>query len=160
MPLSGVDPRRLGDYKLYPLPEPTSIAPLQSKQVQFIYRAGVPLQSSMQLPVLPPMRRKVPARCRLRLSIVSTTTREKGLGVPLPAGFVGRAGAGPTGEPVFLGSGSAGDNAIRLPIDIETGLAMDVDVAYDIAEEKQVKNHHRRRRVTAPSRSLMRNPLR
>ena len=35
------DPRVLGDYKLYPLPEPTGLAAMETKEVQFLNARGM-----------------------------------------------------------------------------------------------------------------------
>ena len=39
-----IDARTLGDYKLYPLPEPTTVAAQQTKQIQFLDQSGVPFE--------------------------------------------------------------------------------------------------------------------
>ena len=39
-----IDPRKLDDYKLYPLPEPTTLAAQQTKQVQFLDQSAIPFE--------------------------------------------------------------------------------------------------------------------
>ena len=115
----------LGDYKLYPLPEPVTVAARQTKQIQFVYRPDVTFERVYQYSVYGDAAdRNQKTEVILRLHNRS----EDGLGKPLPAGGVSVFETPPDGFPVFAGRDSIGDMAENLPIEIKTGRAMDVPV--------------------------------
>jgi hypothetical protein len=117
----------LGDYKLYTLPEPTTVASRQTKQIQFLEQRRVPFErlyvfrydgdehdeGELQ-----------PATALLRLR----NEAKAGLGKPLPAGAVTVMQAAAGGAPVLSGQWRIRDIAVGLPVEIELGRAMDVQV--------------------------------
>jgi hypothetical protein len=121
----------LGDYKLYPLPEPVTVAARQTKQIQFVYRPNVTFERVYQYSVYgEAVDRNEKADVVLRLH----NRVEDGLGKPLPAGGVSVFETAPDGPPVFTGQDSIGDMAENLPIEIKTGHAMDVPVDARVTE--------------------------
>jgi len=132
----------LGDYKLYTLPEPTTVAARQTKQVLFLdetairferiyaYRlyAGAGKVSEEDIPDA--------ADIVLRLQ----NTREAGLGKPLPSGVFAVMEADAAGRPILAGEHRAErDTPVGLPLELTIGRAMDVTVSPRVvsnAEEK------------------------
>jgi hypothetical protein len=122
----------LGDYKLYPLPEPVTVAARQTKQIQFVYRPEVKFERVYRYSVdgsSPDPRQKTEVVLRLR------NRTEDGLGKPLPAGGVSIFETTPDGSPIFAGEDSIRDMAENLPIEIKTGRAMDVSVEARVTDD-------------------------
>lgn len=140
--------RELADYKLYAVPEPTTIAARQSKQIQFLSQADVPFQriylfkvdeASMSASNLAPQS----ATTLLRLE----NKESAGLGKPLPRGVVsvmetGRAGA------VLAGQDRLDDTPVGLPIELELGQAMDVWVEPRVTQDETIESDHHEQRVS------------
>jgi hypothetical protein len=126
-----IQAQALGDYKLYPLPEPVTVAARQTKQIQFLYRPDVTFERVYQYSVYGDTAdRNQKTEVILRLH----NRTEDGLGKPLPAGGVSVFETTPDGSPVFTGEDSIGDMAENLPIEIKTGHAMDVPVEARVIE--------------------------
>jgi hypothetical protein len=115
----------LGDYKIYTLPEPTTVAARQTKQVRFldqpsvtydrVYRATAQADSDSE-PVAPTLLLRV------------RNDRRSGLGLALPGGGVSLIETS-DGRPLFAGQARFEDKAIGLPVELEIGEAMGVSVA-------------------------------
>jgi hypothetical protein len=132
--------RELGDYKLYAVPEPTTIAARQSKQVSFLSQAHVPFTRVYMFKVdedslteendLQPRR----ATTLLRLQ----NKESDGLGKPLPRGIVSVMEAGEGGA-MLAGQDRLDDTPVGLPIEIELGTAMDVWIEPRVTEERRIE---------------------
>lgn len=140
--------RELGDYKLYALPEPTTIAARQSKQVQFLSQADVPFQrvymfevdeESMSESEFAPQ----PATTLLRLE----NKESEGLGKPLPRGVVSVVETGGAGA-VLAGQDRLDDTPVGLPIELELGQAMDVWVEPRVTDDETIASDHYEQRVS------------
>ena len=120
------DPRQLGDYKLYRLPEPTDFAADQSKQVQFLEQTKVPFERiyTYVVDAYGGASEDEAATTMLRLH----NDKAGGLGKPLPNGTVSVMAPAPGGNPVLLGQHNIRDTPSGLPIEIETGRAVGVRV--------------------------------
>ena len=115
----------LGDYKIYTLPEPTTVAARQTKQVRFldqpsvtydrVYRATAQADSDPE-PVAP------------TLLLRARNDRRAGLGLALPGGGVSLIETS-EGRPLFAGQARFEDKAVGLPVELEMGEAMGVSVA-------------------------------
>ncbi len=138
---------QLGDYKLYTLAEPTTVAARQTKQVLFLSRPAARFQTvyahdvaSFEWPWAPP----IPARILLRLE----NRASEGLGAPLPAGgfSIRRRHAG--GE-LFVGDYRlAGDVPVGEPFEIAAGEASDVTISQrTISDTGALKDGLARRRL-------------
>jgi hypothetical protein len=117
----------LGDYKLYTLPEPTTVASHQTKQVQFLEERRVPFERLYVFRYDGDEHGEgelEPATALLRLK---NETRA-GLGKPLPAGAVTVMEPAPGGMLVLAGQWRIRDIAVGLPVELELGRAMDVRV--------------------------------
>ncbi len=128
-----IEAQALGDYKLYPLPEPTTVAAQQTKQVQFLDQSAIPFQRVYRYSI---ETYEVPENLHPRASVILRLQNraDTGLGKPLPAGNVSVFEPGPDGTAVFSGQNSIRDIAIGLPVEVEIGLALDVRVASRLAE--------------------------
>lgn len=133
---TSIEARALGDYKLYPLPEPTTMAAQQSKQVQFVDKQSVPFDRlySYAFDALDGAEATDAARILVRLD----NSKAKGLGLPLPAGLVSIQAPDTNGAPIFQGQGSVDDTPEGLPIDIYVGQAAEVQVEHSISKSETV----------------------
>ncbi|WP_453977563.1 DUF4139 domain-containing protein [Brevundimonas sp. Marseille-Q4549] len=114
----------LGDYKIYTLPEPTTVAARQTKQVRFletegvayerVYRAGLPSDDD----------ERRPAEIVLKLR----NERGAGLGVPLPGGSVAVMQPDGSGGVLLAGQDRFEDKGIGLPVRLNFGESPDVGV--------------------------------
>jgi len=123
----------LGDYKLYTLDEPTTVAARQTKQVLFLSQADVAFDTVYVFKAVSSQPAtggevKGPAETTLRLE----NKAAKGLGRALPAGAVSvrqRQGDGPER---FIGEPQVRDVPVGEPFELVTGQASDVQVAWRI----------------------------
>jgi len=120
----------LGDYKLYTLPEPTTVAAHQTKQVQMLDQAGVRFERLYRYDldaddVDDAQERGAPATVLLRFQNKATSN----LGKPLPAGTVEVMEPDARGGFVLAGEKKLDDIPVGLPFEVELGRAIDVVVA-------------------------------
>ncbi|HEU4604599.1 MAG TPA: hypothetical protein VFS24_21675, partial [Steroidobacteraceae bacterium] len=117
----------LGDYKLYRVPEPTTVAARQSKQVLFLNQQQIPFER------LYTYRLDLEALDSDELSHSPITTlrlvnkQNRHLGKPLPAGTMSvyESGSSSFGK-VLAGEDTVKDTPVGLPLDVEIGRAMDI----------------------------------
>jgi hypothetical protein len=111
----------LGDYKLYTLPEPTTVAANQTKQVAFLEQPSVPYQRVYSFHanyVYPDYVEHVrPAPILLRLQ----NKAAEGLGKPLPGGSVTVFEPRPDGAPSLAGQPRMRDTPVGLPVELMVG---------------------------------------
>lgn len=130
----------LGDYKLYSLPEATSIAARQIKQVAFLHQPRVAVQRVYAFDYDGGDEAE-PARVLLRLD----NRVAEGLGKPLPAGSVAVMEPAAGGGTILAGEDRLErDLPVGLKGDLEIGQAIDVTVEPRIVEEKHVDGRERR----------------
>ena len=131
----------LGDYKLYSLPEATSIAARQIKQVAFLHQPKVAVRRVYAFDYDGSDEPSPSPRILLRLE----NRTAEGLGKPLPAGSVAVMERTADGGAILAGEDRLErDLAVGLKGDLEIGQAIDVTVAPRIVEEKDVGDHERR----------------
>lgn len=134
-PPPGIAPENLGDYKLYNLPEPTTLAAHQVKQLTLLERRNVAYERIFrveQFSVLGEANAQPkPAKQVLRLS----NEKKAGLGLPLPAGQVAVVQRSATGRRLLLGEDRVRDTAEHLPLEIVLGEAVNVD-SYMTSEQR------------------------
>jgi hypothetical protein len=140
--------RELGDYKLYALPEPTTIAARQSKQVRFLTQDDVPFtrlyvlrvdESALAENDFQPQRPIVTLRLQ--------NEKSDGLGKPLPAGIMSVMEQSTPAAAVLAGEHKLNDTPVGLPLDLELGQAMDVWIEPRVTAERTIeragfKEHH------------------
>jgi len=134
----------LGDYKLYTLPEPVTVAARQTKQVAFLDQKGVVFQRLYVALVDPwtDYEDAGPVRPDVVLRLENKTAN--GLGKPLPAGALS-AFETVGGRPAFAGEQAVRDVPVGEPLDLTIGQAMDVRARPRlVADGKHGKNRVRR----------------
>jgi hypothetical protein len=124
---------RLGDFYLYPLPERTTIADKQTKQVSFLDVANTPAARAYEFRNgwLSTADQPLSAATVLRFS----SSRNQGLGDALPAGIVRVYQKDARGNPQFVGEHRIGHTPMGSDIGLATGQAFDVKVR-PVVEER------------------------
>ncbi|HEX8217016.1 MAG TPA: DUF4139 domain-containing protein [Allosphingosinicella sp.] len=120
------DRERLGDFYLYPLPERTTVAHRQIKQVSFLDVRGAAAARAYEFrnAWLGTQTEAMSAASVLRFS----SSREQGLGDALPAGTVRVYQRDARGNPQFVGEAGIGHTPMGSELGLVTGLAFDVKV--------------------------------
>ena len=127
---SRIDPRALGDYKLYPLPAPTTVAARQIKQVQFLDQQGVTFERYYSAAVViwnnglsdDDEESGAP---EVRVRFMNTTAQ--GLGKPLPSGTLSLQAPDGHGGFVLAGESHVKDTPVGEPLDLMLGHALDLE---------------------------------
>jgi hypothetical protein len=127
---------RLGDFYLYPLPERTTVAHRQVKQVSFLDVSGTPAARAYEYanPWLGTQTEPQSVRTVLRFS----TSREQGLGDALPAGNVRVYQRDARGNPQFVGEAAIGHTPMGSELGLTTGTAFDVRVQPVVERRERV----------------------
>jgi hypothetical protein len=117
---------RLGDFYLYPLPERTTIANRQTKQVSFLDVHNTPAARAYEYrnAWLGTAEQPQSANTVLRFS----SSRDQGLGDALPAGTVRVYQRDARGNPQFVGESAIGHTPMGSELGLVTGQAFDVKV--------------------------------
>lgn len=108
---------RLGDVRLYRIPELVSVAAKSQKQVMLLKRPAVAVESVYRLQPSPSE-----FESALERVLVTRNDRAKGLGLPLPAGGVALFGQ-QDGRRVLIGEGRVDDHTIGEKVEITLGEA-------------------------------------
>lgn len=119
----------LGDYKIYTLPSPTTVAARQTKQVRFLERTAIPYdrvnrQWIGSLWESPNETETATPRVVFRLR----NTEAGGLGIALPGGNWSLRQIMPDGRSVLAGEAETRDLPVSLPLELERGDASDVQI--------------------------------
>ena len=125
---------RLGDYYLYPLPERTTIAQAQTKQVGFLDVTGVPARRAYQYVNgwLGSTQQAISASSVIKF----TTSAKGGLGDALPAGTVRAYMRDAQGNPQFIGENQIGHTSMGSGLAVRTGEAFDVKVSATVEKRE------------------------
>lgn len=136
---------RLADFYLYPLPERTTIAQRQQKQVSFLDVAGTPAERTYEFrnPWLGTSEQPVSANTVLRFS----TARGQGLGDALPAGTVRVYQRDSGGRPQFVGESRIGHTPMGSTLGLTTGQAFDIKVHPVVEQRTRVDSNGTRWRT-------------
>ncbi|HYG28875.1 MAG TPA: DUF4139 domain-containing protein [Allosphingosinicella sp.] len=129
---------RLADFYLYPLPERTTIAHMQTKQVSFLNVSGTPATRGYEYRNgwLGTVDEPVSAATVLRFS----SSREQGLGDALPAGIVRVYQRDARGNPQFVGESAIGHTPMGSELGLATGQAFDVKVHPVVERRERTSN--------------------
>ena len=132
------DRARLGDFYLYPLPERTTIANRQTKQVSFLDVQGTPAARAYEFrnPWLNTSDQPISANTVLRFS----SAREQGLGDALPAGTVRVYQRDARGNPQFVGESAIPHTPMGSDLGLTTGQAFDVKVQPVVERRERVSD--------------------
>ena len=132
------DRERLGDFYLYPLPERTTIANRQTKQVSFLDVSGTPATRAYEFRNgwLGTQTEPQSANTVLRFS----SSREQGLGDALPAGTVRVYQRDARGNPQFVGESAIGHTPMGSDLGLVTGQAFDVKVQPVVERRERINS--------------------
>jgi hypothetical protein len=117
---------RLGDFYLYPLAEPTTIANLQTKQVSFLDVHGVPAEHGYEFRNRWLGTSETPQSAKSIYSF--STSAHAGLGDQLPAGILRFYMRDKHGDPQFIGESRIDHTPMGSTLSLATGDAFDVKV--------------------------------
>ena len=136
---------RLGDFYLYPLPERTTIADKQTKQVSFLDVQGAPAARAYEFRNgwLSTTEEPISVNTVLRFS----SSRNQGLGDALPAGTVRVYQRDARGNPQFVGEHRIGHTPMGSDIGLATGQAFDVKVRPVVEERTRLSSNRWRTRM-------------
>ena len=126
---------QLGDYYLYPLPERTTIANAQTKQVSFLDVSKVPAQKIYEFTVDGFNNMTEPASAASVIKF--TSSRDGGLGDALPAGTVRFYQRDLRGDPQFIGENAIGHTPMGSELGLKTGDAFDVKVKATVVSRER-----------------------
>jgi hypothetical protein len=127
---------RLGDYYLYPLPERTTIATAQTKQVSFLDVQGAQAAKAYEYTLGWAQTMQTPAS--FDTVIKFTNSRGGGLGDQLPAGIVRVYIKDSRGSPQFIGESTIGHTPMGSELAIRTGDAFDVKVKSTVEKRERI----------------------
>jgi hypothetical protein len=127
---------RIGDFYLYPLPERTTIANNQTKQVSFLDARGAAATKAYEYRVgwLASSGEAASAATVLKFS----NSRGGGLGDQLPAGTIRVYVKDARGAPQFIGESGLEHTPMGSDIAIPTGLAFDVKVKAEVVKREEI----------------------
>ena len=131
-----VQQEQLGDLKLYRVPERTTLASRQSKQVRLMDQSGIPVTTIYGLDLGEDVDSTTPAHRWLR----TKNTAANHLGLPLPSGSVA-AFAPYQGERLLQHEAALRDIAIDEEVELDLGESADVQVMGEV-EETRVDSAH------------------
>lgn len=136
---------RLGDFYLYPLPERTTIADKQTKQVSFLDVQGTPAARAYEFrnAWLSTADQPISANTVIRFS----SSRNQGLGDALPAGTIRVYQRDVRGNPQFVGEHRIGHTPMGSDISLATGQAFDVKVRPVVEERTRLGGDRWRTRM-------------
>jgi hypothetical protein len=127
---------RLGDYYLYPLPERTTIATAQTKQVSFLDVQGAQAGKAYEYRVGWLQNQDAPASAATVIKF--TNSSGGGLGDQLPAGTVRVYIKDSRGAPQFIGESPIGHTPMGSELGIRTGEAFDVKVQANVTKRERI----------------------
>jgi hypothetical protein len=136
---------RLGDFYLYPLPERTTIADKQTKQVSFLDVQNTPAARAYEFRNgwLSTSDQPLSANTVLRFS----SSRNQGLGDALPAGTMRVYQRDARGNPQFVGEHRIAHTPMGSDIGLTTGQAFDVKVRPVVEERTRIGGNRWRTRM-------------
>jgi hypothetical protein len=129
---------QLGDLKLYRVPERTTLASRQSKQVRLMDQSGIPVTTIYGLDLGEDADSTTPAHRWLR----TKNTGANHLGLPLPSGSVA-AFAPYKGERLLQHESVLRDIAVNEEVELDLGESADVQVTGEV-EETRIDSAHAR----------------
>jgi hypothetical protein len=136
---------RLGDFYLYPLPERTTIANKQTKQVSFLDVQGTPAARAYEF-VNGWLSTSDQPRSAFTVLHFSSS-RSGGLGDALPAGTMRVYQRDARGNPQFVGEHRIGHTPMGSDIGLATGQAFDVKVRPIVEERTRLSDSRWRTRM-------------
>lgn len=130
------DRERLGDFYLYPLPERTTIANRQTKQVSFLDVHGAPAVRTYEY-YNGWLGTQTEAQSAATV-IGFSTARDQGLGDALPAGVIRVYQRDARGNPQFVGESRVGHTPMGSQVGLTTGQAFDVKIRPVVVDRREI----------------------
>ncbi|HZG45268.1 MAG TPA: DUF4139 domain-containing protein [Allosphingosinicella sp.] len=127
---------RIGDFYIYPLPERTTIANRQTKQVSFLDVSGAPALRAYEYRNSWLQTHEEPQNVNTVLRFSSS--RDQGLGDALPAGTIRVYQRDQRGNPQFVGESGIDHTPMGSQIGLTTGQAFDVKVQPVLVERRRI----------------------
>lgn len=149
---------RLGDYYLYPLPERTTVANLQTKQVSFLDVHGAPATHGYELRLGWMQTSDQPISAATVYAF--STAAKAGLGDQLPAGIVRFYLRDAKGEAQFIGEHAIGHTPMGSRLAIATGDAFDVKVKPVVEARTRISSNRWRTAMRYTLTNALPNPVR
>ena len=153
----GGDGPRVGDDYVYPLPERTTIAANQQKQVGFIAAAGVPARKVYQYEAEGFSSADNPVHADSVLQF--SNAKASGLAAPLPAGVVRIYMHDTDGSLKFIGEAGIGHTPQGSDLSLKTGEAFDVTVQPTLVSQETVDKRRTRYEMTYVVRNATAAPV-
>lgn len=132
--------RELGDYKLYSLPVPTTVAPRQMKQVRLLERNDVSFERIYTYRIDEENLDEDPRQHRPQVLLRLTNERKNGLGLPLPGGSISVLQGDERSRYTFAGEQILQDTPVGLPADVEYARALDVWITPRVVAEQEIES--------------------
>ncbi|HEU4593051.1 MAG TPA: DUF4139 domain-containing protein [Steroidobacteraceae bacterium] len=129
-------PPQLGDYYLYPLPHPTTIANNQKKQVGFLESDDVKATKGYEVSFSGFASQEDPQSAQVRVRF--SNSRAGGLGTQLPGGVVRVYARDSKGQPQFIGEDRIGHTSAGSDIALRIGDAFDVTITPTLVQTTKV----------------------
>ena len=143
---------QLGDLKLYRVPEPTTVASRQSKQVRLLDRASIPFtrlyKAEVSLEQIEDLGRQDSATFPVTVTLRTRNDTANHLGLPLPSGRVSVLER-LQGAPLLLKEVNVRDLAVNEDVEIDMGESADVELRA-VLEERTVDSDHARKIPLVP----------
>ena len=128
--------RSAADYYLYPMPERTTIAQNQTKQIGFLDSKGVAAKKAYQYRAWGFQSQDEPTSADVVLKFVNSSSG--GLGAQLPSGILRVYMRDAAGEPKFVGESSIPHTPRGSDLAVKTGEAFDVTVQPTLVKSEKV----------------------
>ncbi|HEX8570420.1 MAG TPA: hypothetical protein VF699_10925 [Caulobacteraceae bacterium] len=133
----------LGDYKLYTLPEPTTVAARQAKQVLFLDQKGATFDRRYRVDVVASGGQLHTPRQSARILLRLQNTTAAGLGRPLPSGRVVVMERTSDGSLALAGRPQVRDMPEGAPVELPLGRAFDVTADARLVSQEQTGDGRR-----------------
>jgi hypothetical protein len=134
--MEGSDRERIADYYIYPLPERTTIAANQNKQVGFLSAQAVPAKKVYEVRESGFSSDENPQKAITAIQF--SNSKLKGLGDQLPAGTMRIYMRDQAGDPKFIGENNIGHTSAGSELSIKTGEAFDVSSQATLVSQEKI----------------------
>lgn len=129
---------RVGDFYLYPLAQPTTIANNQTKQVSFLDVQGVPARRAFFRDVPWLTSDEAPVNVTSLIQFTTGSAGAAGLGDALPAGTVRFYQRDQAGNPQFVGEDQVPHSPAGSQLGLTTGEAFDITVQAQVTSRDRI----------------------
>ena len=153
---TGQGGERLGDYHLYPLPERTTIAHNQTKQVSFIDVSGAAARRVYLFQTYGFASMENPQQVNSVLAFANASGA--GLGAQLPAGVVRVYQRDQSGAPQFVGENQIQHTPQGSSIAVTTGQAFDITIQSTLVDTRRINPDRYRHQMTYVVRNARAQP--